>query len=320
VEFRIAFKGGLAIFPGDGASAETLLASAETALKKAKARGSTFLHYDPEMAGSGAGKLAFESRLRRALDNAEFLLHYQPKINLATGKVTGAEALLRWNDPHTGLIPPGEFIPFLEETGLIHGVGRWALGQAMRDYLNWRERGLGAARIAVNVSPLQLRHPRFTEEIVRTIGIGPDVAAGLELEITESLIMEDVAHSIAALQAIRRMGVTIAIDDFGTGYSSLSHLARLPVDTIKIDRVFVVGMTESPEGQALVSTIIALGQSLKLKVVAEGVETETQSRLLQQLGCDEAQGFLFSRPVPADIFEAKFLGTERCVSLLAHAR
>jgi EAL domain-containing protein (putative c-di-GMP-specific phosphodiesterase class I) len=259
------------------------------------------------MTATVAAKLTLENQLRQALDKGEFVLHYQPKVSLASGKLTSAEALIRWNDPRTGLVPPGRFIPVLEETGLIYEVGRWALRQAIEDYLRWRATGLAAVRIAVNVSPLQLRHRGFIAEIEQAIGIGAHAAAGLELEITESLIMEDIKHNIASLQAIRAMGVTIAIDDFGTGFSSLSYLAKLPVDTLKIDRSFVIDMTAAPEGLALVSTIINLAHALKLKVVAEGVETEEQSSLLRLLSCDEMQGFLFSKPVPAEVFEERFL-------------
>ena len=306
--FRIAAKVGVALFPDDGADADTLFKNAEAALKKAKASGERYLFYTQKMTEAVAGKLTLENQLRQALDNEEFVLHYQPKVNLASGKLTSAEALIRWNDPRTGLVPPGRFIPILEETGLIHDVGRWALRKAIEDYLRWRAAGLAAVRIAVNVSPLQLRNRGFIAEIEaghrhrRACG-----AAGLELEITESVIMEDVKHSIASLQAIRAMGVSIAIDDFGTGFSSLSYLAKLPVDTLKIDRSFVNDMTATPEGLALVSTIISLAHSLKLNVVAEGVETEEQSRLLRLLNCDEMQGYLFSKPVSGEIFEARFL-------------
>jgi EAL domain-containing protein (putative c-di-GMP-specific phosphodiesterase class I) len=203
-------------------------------------------------------------------------------------------------------VPPGRFIPILEETGLIYEVGRWALGKAIEDYLRWRSAGLSAVRIAVNVSALQLRNRGFIAEIEQAIGIDAHAAAGLELEITESLIMEDIEQSIATLRAIRAMGVSIALDDFGTGFSSLSYLSKLPIDTLKIDRSFVIDMTTTPEGLARVSTIINLAHSLKLKVVAEGVETEEQSRLLRLLSCDEMQGFLFSIPVPSDIFETRF--------------
>jgi diguanylate cyclase (GGDEF)-like protein/PAS domain S-box-containing protein len=305
--FRISAKVGVALFPDDGTDADILLKNAEAALKKAKTSGERFLFYTQKMTDTVAGKLTLENQLRQAFDKNEFVLHYQPKVSLEGGQLTGAEALIRWNDPLTGLVPPSRFIPILEETGLINEVGRWALRQALDDYLRWRKAGLGVVRVAVNVSPMQLRNRDFVGEIQRIISIEADAAAGLELEITESLIMEDVKHSIATLQAIRAMGVTVAIDDFGTGFSSLSHLARLPVDTLKIDRSFVIDMTAGPEGLALVSTIINLAHSLKLKVVAEGVETDEQSRLLRLLGCDEMQGFLFSKPVPGEILQAKFL-------------
>jgi diguanylate cyclase (GGDEF)-like protein len=305
--FRIAAKVGAALFPDDGADADTLFKHAEAALKKAKASGDRYLFYTQKMTASVAGMLTLENQLRQALDKREFVLHYQPKMNLESGKLTGAEALIRWNDPRTGLVPPGRFIPILEETGLINEVGRWALRQAIEDYLRWRGAGLAAVRVAVNVSPLQLRNRGFIAEIRQAIDIDAQAAAGLELEITESLIMEDVKHSIASLQAIRAMSISIAIDDFGTGFSSLSYLAKLPVDTLKIDRSFVIDMTAAPEGLALVSTIISLAHSLRLKVVAEGVETEKQSHALRLLSCDEMQGFLFSKPLPREIFEARYL-------------
>ena len=306
--FRIAAKVGVALFPDDGADADTLFKNAEAALKKAKASGDRYVFYTQKMTAAVAGKLTLENQLRQALDNDEFLLHYQPKVNLQSGKLTGAEVLIRWNDPRTGLVPPVRFIPILEETGLIHEVGRWALRKAIADYLRWRAAGLPAVRIAVNVSPLQLRHRGFIAEIEQAIGIDAHAVTGLELEITENMIMEDVKQSIASLQAIRAMGVSIAIDDFGTGFSSLGYLSKLPVDTLKIDRSFVIDMTASPQGLALVSTIITLAHSLKLKVVAEGVETEEQSRLLRLLNCNEMQGYLFSKPVPCEIFETRFLG------------
>ena len=306
-EIRIGVKVGIAVFPKDGVDAATLLRNAEVALKKAKHRGDPYLFYKSKMTDTVAGKLSLENQLREALDKEEFVLHYQPKVNLDSGKLTSAEALIRWNDPRTGLVPPGRFIPVLEETGLIQDVGRWALRKAIGDYLRWRAAGLPAVRIAVNVSPLQLRNRDFIDDITQVVSIDPHATGGLELEITESLIMENVERSIASLHAIRAMGVTIAIDDFGTGFSSLSYLAKLPVDTLKIDRSFVNDMSLSPQGLSLVSTVITLAHSLKLKVVAEGVETEEQSRLLRLLRCDEMQGFLFSKPVPAGIFEAKFL-------------
>jgi EAL domain-containing protein (putative c-di-GMP-specific phosphodiesterase class I) len=259
------------------------------------------------MTDSVASKLSLENQLRRALDNEEFVLHYQPKVNLVSGKVTSAEALIRWNDPDSGLVPPGKFIPVLEETGLIHEVGRWALRKAIEDYLRWCDAGLAGVRIAVNVSSLQLRSRGFVAEVAQVLAIDPRAASGLELEITESMVMGNIDHGITSLEAIRAMGVTVALDDFGTGFSSLSYLARLPIDTLKIDRSFINDMEATPEGLALVSTIITLAHSLRHTVVAEGVETAEQSRLLRLLGCDEMQGFHFGRPVPSGTFEASYL-------------
>ena len=305
--FRIAIKVGVTLFPDDGASADVLLRNAEAALKKAKIGGERYLFYTQKMTETMAIRLSLENQLRQALDKEEFVLHYQPKVNLVSGKLTSAEALIRWNDPRTGLVPPARFIPVLEETGLINEVGRWALHKAIEDYLHWHGAGLAAVRIAVNVSPQQLRDRGFTSQILQAITIHEHAPFGLELEITENLIMADVKHSIASLQTIRAMGISIAIDDFGTGFSSLSYLSKLPVDTLKIDRSFVIEMTETPEGLALVSTIINLAHSLKLNVVAEGVETEEQSRLLRLLNCDEMQGYLLSKPVPSEIFETRYL-------------
>ena len=304
---RFSTKVGVALFPKDGVDADTLFRNAEAALRNAKASGEPYLFHTHKMTATVAGKLTLENRLRLALDKQEFVLYFQPKINLASGRLTGAEALLRWNDPITGLMLPGQFIPILEETGLIHEVGCWALQQAVAESLRWRRAGFAAVRVAVNVSQRQLRNRCFLEEVRQAIGIEAQAAATLELEITESMIMEDITGTIAILQAIRALGVGVAIDDFGTGFSSLSYLARLPVDTLKIDRSFIVDINLTPEGLALASTIISLAHSLKLKVVAEGVETEEQSRLLRLLNCDEMQGFLCSKPLPAEIFEARFL-------------
>ncbi len=305
--YRIAAKFGGATFPDDGVDAATLFKNAEAALKKAKAGGYRHLFYTRKMTETVAQRLNLENQMRQALENEEFVLHYQPKVNLGSGEITAVEALIRWNDPHAGLVPPSIFIPILEETGLIYEVGRWALRQSLKDYLRWRAAGLHAVRIAVNVSPLQLRHPGFIALIEQAVAIDAHAAEGLELEITEGMIMGDIKQAIASLHAIRALGISIAIDDFGTGFSSLSYLSKLPIDSLKIDRAFIVGMTEDAQGLSLVSTIINLAHSLQLKVVAEGVETEAQSKLLRLLKCDEMQGFLFSKPVPADVLEEKFL-------------
>jgi diguanylate cyclase (GGDEF)-like protein len=305
--YRMAAKIGVAVFPDDGTDADTLFNNAEAALKKAKASRDRYLFYAQKMTETVAMSLGIENRLRRALERDEFVLHYQPKINIVSGKLTGAEALIRWNDPVSGLTLPGRFIPILEETGLIHDVGRWALRKAIEDYQRWRNDGLPAVRIAVNVSPLQLRNQKFVAEIKQAVSVAADAAAGLQLEITESVIMQDVDHSIGSLLAIRALGVTIAIDDFGTGFSSLNYLAKLPVDTLKIDRSFVVEMVSATGGLTLVSVIINLAHALKLNTVAEGVETEEQLRQLRLLGCDEMQGYLFGKPLPVESFEQKYM-------------
>ncbi len=304
--FRISIKLGIAIYPDDGADPDTLFKNAEAALKKAKTGGEPYLFYTQKMTEAVAGKLVLENQLREAIDKEEFVLYYQPKMNLASGQLSGAEALIRWNDPRTGLVPPVQFIPILEETGLIYEVGRWALRKAIEDYLRWREAGFDMFRIAVNVSPLQLRKKDFSAEIEQAISVDETVVEGLELEITENLIMDDIDQSIVTLNSIRARGIHIAIDDFGTGFSSLSYLARLPLNTLKIDRSFVSDM-DTQEGLALVSTIIRVAHALNLKVVAEGVETRDQVHQLSSLNCDEIQGYLYSRPVPADSFEAQFM-------------
>jgi diguanylate cyclase (GGDEF)-like protein/PAS domain S-box-containing protein len=305
--FRVAAKVGIAVFPEDGSDADTLYQHAEAALKKAKAGGDRYLFYTQKMTEALAGKLTLENQLHQALDRNQFVLYYQPKVNLDNGRVTGAEALIRWNNPRVGLVPPAQFIPILEETGLIHEVGRWALRKAIEDFLRWRACGLAAVRVAVNVSAMQLRNRNFVREIERAIAIDPHAAAGLELEITESLIMEDIEHNIDCLRAIRSMGVAIAVDDFGTGFSSLSYLAKLPVHTLKIDRSFVTDMTTGPEGRVLVSAIIKLAHALKLNVVAEGVETVRQSQLLRSMKCNEMQGYLFGLPVLSSVLEERYL-------------
>jgi diguanylate cyclase (GGDEF)-like protein len=306
-EYRMAVKVGVALYPEDGADADTLFKNAEAALKKAKVSGDRYLFYAQKMTDTVVGSFGIENRLRRALENEEFVLHYQPKIHLVSGKITGAEALIRWNDPMTGLVLPSRFIPILEETRLIHEVGRWALRKATEDYRRWSSAGHPWVRVAVNVSPLQLRSRSFVAEIEEAIGDSVAGAAGLELEITESLIMENVEHSVASLLAIRALGVTIAIDDFGTGFSSLSYLSKLPVHTLKIDRSFIADMNSGANGLTLVSVIINLAYALKLNVVAEGVETEEQLSQLRRLRCDEAQGYLLGKPVPVELFETIYL-------------
>lgn len=299
-ELRIGCRAGIAVAPSDGNDAETLIHNAEAALRRARESSQRFVFYAPELNARAAEALQLESRLRRAIDRGEFVLHYQPKVGVADGRICGLEALIRWKDPdQEGLVPPGMFIPVLEECGLIGEVGDWALGQAIQDQARWRSEFAAVPRVAVNVSPLQLRRLDFADRIIDLLSRHP--MAELELEITESVIMDDVERNIAALTGIREIGATVAVDDFGTGYCSLSYIAKLPVNFLKIDRAFIIGMGTGPEGLAIVSSIIALAHALRLKVVAEGVETQEQARLLHLLGCDEAQGFLYCRPVAADV-------------------
>ncbi len=232
------------------------------------------------------------------------MLHYQPRVALENSHIVGVEALIRWNDPETGLVPPIQFISLLEETGLIPEAGDWALRRAVQDQGHWLEAGFVAPHIAVNVSPIQLQQRDFVKLVQRAVEELGGKGCGLDLEITESLIMEDIESNIRKLKAIRDMGLNIVIDDFGTGYSSLAYLAKLPISTVKIDRSFIITMLDNSDSMTLVSTIISLAHSLRLKVVAEGVDQEVQAKILRLLRCDEMQGHLFSRPIPFDEMSA----------------
>jgi EAL domain-containing protein (putative c-di-GMP-specific phosphodiesterase class I) len=236
--------------------------------------------------------------LRRAIDERQLVLYYQPKINARDGRIVGVEALIRWDHPRRGIIAPGQFIPLLEESGLILEVGSWVLEQAAEDFCVWTDKGLAPLRIAVNVSPVQLKHEHFIDDLQRALHISKPGHAGIDIEITEGVLVDDIEDCIRKLTAVRELGVKVAIDDFGTGYSSLRYLARLPIDTLKIDRSFVNMVTETPNDLAIVTAIIVLAHGLDLDVVAEGVETKEQRKFLRLLRCDHMQGFLFSRPVP----------------------
>ncbi|WP_077033522.1 EAL domain-containing protein [Pelomonas sp. KK5] len=299
-ELRISARAGIALFPNDGDGADELYQHALSAAAKAKTRGEGYLFYSQDMSRKIAGALALENRLRRAVRNDEFVLHYQPKVDGATGRILGVEALIRWQDPENGLIPPAQFIPLLEEIGLIVEVGAWAMQQAVRDHKRWRALHLTRVpRVAVNVSAIQLRRADFETTVRNAIELGGGHPC-MDLEITESLVMEDIEANIVRLTRVRDLGVSIAVDDFGTGYSSLRYLAALPVQTLKIDRSFVHMMLNDASTMTLVSTVISLAHSLQLKVVAEGVETEKQAQCLRKLNCDEMQGYWFSPPLPFD--------------------
>jgi diguanylate cyclase (GGDEF)-like protein len=298
IELRVGVKAGIAVYPSDAETIETLSADAETALRRAKETGQRFLFYSPDMNARVAESLNMEYRLRRALEAGQLALYYQPKIDVASGRLAGLEALIRWNDPELGVVPPSRFVSLMEETGMILAAGRWALRRAVHDIRHWREIGLQVPRVAVNVSALQLRQRDFVDSVLHAIGKGEEPC--LDIEITESVLVEDIDESTRKLQVLRRAGVGVSVDDFGTGYCSLSYLARLPVDTLKIDRSFVVRMHEVGYPRNIVAMIVSLAHTLGLKVIAEGVEEDEQVRMLRELGCDQIQGYYVSQPVPAE--------------------
>jgi EAL domain-containing protein (putative c-di-GMP-specific phosphodiesterase class I) len=303
-EVRLSGKAGIAVFPDDAADADALFRNAEASLKRAKETGERYLFYAPHINARVSEQVELENRLRKAVDRGELFLHYQPKIDMASRAIVGVEALMRWQSGEAGLVSPARFVPVLEQTGLIFEAGRQAVAAASATYRRWQAAGLAAPRIAVNVSALQLRRKSFVEDIAGAVrDMGSD-GGGVDLEITESLLMEDIDESIRKLRALRGRGMHIALDDFGTGYSSLAYLSKLPVDTLKIDRGFVRGMTEKSEDTSIISIIISLAQALRLKTVAEGVESEQQAQLLRLLRCDQMQGYLFSPPVPSEKVEA----------------
>jgi diguanylate cyclase (GGDEF)-like protein len=301
-ELRVSARVGIAIFPNDGDDAEALFANAEAALKRAKATGERYLFFAPAMTNRVHESLSLENKLRQALEKEEFVLHYQPKVRLLDRRIVGVEALIRWRSADLGLVPPGQFIPLMEATGLILQVGSWALQRASLDYRRLRQQMSEPPRIAVNVSAVQLRQRDFVATVEQAIGA--DATSGIDLEITESLAMEDVNATIEKLGLMRRFGVNVVIDDFGTGYSSLGYLAKLPIQSLKIDRSFIAALTGDRNATTLVSTIISLAHSLQLTVVAEGVETEDQVEVLRRLGCDQMQGYVFSKPLPFDELSA----------------
>ncbi|HZP94126.1 MAG TPA: EAL domain-containing protein, partial [Burkholderiales bacterium] len=310
---NLSARFGISVFPADGEDVEALLRNAEAALRRAKAQGERFVYYEPALNANVAERLDLENRLRFALREEQFLLYYQPKIDAASGKVEGLEALIRWKPPDADPVSPGMFVPILEETGLILEVGRWVIHEAAKTYASWyRKYGAETPRIAVNVSALQMRRPDFAMDIV-TLAEKAGAHNGLDVEITESVVMQEIELSTNALARLREVGVRIGMDDFGTGYSSLSYLARLPMDLLKIDRSFIASMMSNPENMEIVAAIVSMAHALKLSVVAEGVETQQQLDKLKSLDCDQIQGYLVSPPVSARAIE-RLLWGERAPS------
>ncbi|MEE8347922.1 MAG: EAL domain-containing protein [Dehalococcoidia bacterium] len=301
-EFHVTTSIGVALYPSDGDDAETLLRNADTAMYRAKEHGrDNYQLYTPAMNARIAERLAVESSLRHSLERGEFVVHYQPQVDLRSGQVVGTEALVRWQHPERGLVAPAEFIPVAEDTGLIVPLGEWVLRTACAQNKAWQEEGIPPLRVAVNLSARQFQQRNLIDMVAQVLeetGLDPH---RLQLEITEGVAMQDTDFTIDVLQGLRAMGVQIAMDDFGTGYSSLSYLKRLPFKTVKIDRSFVRDLTVDLNDAAIAAAIIAMAHNLKLNVIAEGVETVEQLALLKRQGCDEMQGYLFSRPGPPDV-------------------
>jgi diguanylate cyclase (GGDEF)-like protein/PAS domain S-box-containing protein len=306
-DLHITTSIGVSVYPDDGLDAETIIKNADTAMYQAKENGRHgYQFFEPSMNVRAVERQSIEESLRRALERREFQLHYQPKVDLRTGKITGAEALLRWNHPVRGAVSPAQFIPVAEDCGLILPIGNWVLREACRQTRAWLDAGLPLTSMAVNISAVELRNERFVDVVLGVLddtGLDP---CRLELELTESVLMKHVESTELILNRLRARGVQLAVDDFGTGYSSLSYLRRFSIDTLKIDQSFVRQITTGPEETTIVAAVIGMGRSLKLRVVAEGVETEAELAFLRAQLCDEAQGYYFSRPVVPEQFEKLF--------------
>jgi diguanylate cyclase (GGDEF)-like protein/PAS domain S-box-containing protein len=292
---------GISLYPVDGTDFETLLRNADAAMYKAKEAGrNAFRFYSSEMNVATLKHLLMESGLRRGLGAREFILHYQPLVHIESGTTIGVEALIRWQNPEVGLIPPDQFIHVAEDIGLINPIGDWVLREACRQVRAWQDAGLPPLVVAVNVSPLQFRQAGFVDTVANALATSGLDARFLELELTERTVMNDAELNLGTLSALNGMGVELALDDFGTGYSSLAYLKRFPVGKLKIDRSFVRDLEVDPDDRAIASTILSMGRSLRLKVLAEGVETKEQYAILRGMGCELVQGYHFSRPLPPE--------------------
>lgn len=292
---------GISVYPQNGSDMESLLKNADTAMYRAKELGrNAFQYYASEMNKATLERLLMESNLRRALLERQFTLHYQPLVELASGRIIGVEALIRWQHPELGIIMPDSFIPVAEDTGLINPIGDWVLCAACRQAQRWIDAGLGPLRMAVNVSPVQFRQAGFIHLVAGVLATSGLAAPWLELELTERTLMHDAEVTLGSLSALSRMGVHLSLDDFGTGYSSLAYLKRFPVDKLKIDRSFVHDLAHAADDLAIASTIVSMGSSLRLTVLAEGIETREQLALLRHMACEQGQGYYFSRPLTAD--------------------
>jgi diguanylate cyclase (GGDEF)-like protein len=296
---------GISVYPGDGEDAEALIKSADTAMYQAKEHGrNNFQFFEMQMNLKAVERQSLETSMRLALERGEFSLHYQPKVNLDSGAITGAEALIRWLHPDRGFVPPSQFIPVAEDSGLILPIGRWVLREACRQAREWQDSELPFKRISVNVSATEFRHKDFVDEVRVILADTGFDARCLDLELTEGGLMNDVESTGSVLKELKAMGVHLAVDDFGTGYSSLSYLQQFPIDVLKIDQSFVRQISDDPNDSPIVTAIIDMGRSLKQRVIAEGIETREQLTFLQARHCAEGQGYLFSRPLAAAQFAA----------------
>lgn len=313
--FRISGHSGLARYPDDGQDAATLVERAEAALRHAKDSGEKYLHFKLQMHSDVAERLLLEQRLQEAFENRQFVLYYQPQVSIATGRVEAVEALLRWQDPERGLVPPAQFLSVLEASGMIDAVGTWVLEQAVRDCARWQRLGLGPLRIAVNVSSIQIRRRRFVEDILQVVESVSTGKGGIDLEITESSLLQDIDDARRKLRRLRAAGIRVALDDFGTGYSSLGLLPTLPIDILKIDRAFVRGLPNDDASVALTTSIVQIASAFGLQTIAEGVEKSEQLHMLRTLGCSLSQGFLHAPPMSGEELERRLntgsLGVER---------
>jgi diguanylate cyclase (GGDEF)-like protein len=303
-ELFVTASVGISLFPLDGEDCQSLLKNAGAALCRARnSGGNTYQFYTSDMHAIASKRLALETSLRHAIENGKLLLHYQPRVAMDSLLIIGVEALVRWPHPQLGLVPPADFIHLAEETGLILPLGEWVLRTACRQNRTWQDQGFVPMRMGVNISARELQGQSLAEIVVQVLHETSLAPEFLELELTESSVMSDAAAAIEVLTRLKTMGVTILVDDFGTGFSSLSYLKRLPIDALKIDQSFVRDLTTDPDDASLIMAIITLAHNLRLRVVAEGVETEEQLRFLHLLRCDEIQGFMFSKPLPADGLE-----------------
>ncbi|MES2951193.1 MAG: EAL domain-containing protein [Pseudomonadota bacterium] len=312
-DVRLSVQAGIALYPADGNDAETLFKHAEVALKKAKSSGERFLYYAPQMNTAVAARMALESALREALDAGQFLMHYQPRVDLLSGRIVSAEALIRWQHPLRGFIPPIEFIPLAEETGLIVPIGNWVIDAVCAQQAAWKAQHVETVPVAINLSAVQFKKGDVHKVIREAVARHGLVQECIEFELTESVVMDDPEQAIRHLQELKDLGAQLSLDDFGTGYSSLAYLKRFPFDFVKIDRAFVTDITTNPDDAAITTAVIAMAHSLGLRVVAEGVETEGQLQFLRKHRCDELQGYYFSRPVEPAAFEAMLRESKRLV-------